>query len=150
MAKKTHYKATDRNGTVHTRSTESRAYTHVVLSRPSEAGYRAMAVSFTKQDAQNFAYYLGELGPSPKYHHDAAQLERIREQLMGCTDLESYRAAYIAKHLELHEKAVAAGRFEQFNAEGWCGSHELARRKAHSLRGKELIAEVLILEAVEV
>jgi hypothetical protein len=146
---KTHYAVTDRNGRTHKRSTESRTYTHVTLARESEPFYRSRAAQFTPTDESNYHYYLRELGPSPRYNHTQADLERIRARILG-PDLESHKAATIAQQMADHESQVASGRFDQFTDMGWSGSHELARKNAAKLRGRECWAEILILPAVVV
>jgi len=168
------YTATDANGLVHTRSTKTRSYTHMVVVKRSYEGDLAAAGAshWTKSDASNFDYYLRIAeGRSPHYPSvrwcakyadrytpaeiadedarltisDAAKVVEAKAQIDGHT-VDSYVAAQKAKRIARIERLKAEGHYERWYDAGWCGRLDLALKLAGSQKN---VAATAILEAKE-
>jgi hypothetical protein len=135
--------ATDRTGTVHTRNSANRVYTHTVVARPCYKSALEVAVSPGHQDESNFAYYAAYLdGTSrflvkPAYRSEEAHAEqcekdiaRAREKIGEAKTVAEYVAMKRQARLAAVEEARVAGGYEIFGNLGWCGRLDLAQKLA--------------------
>jgi hypothetical protein len=176
MAKKTNYIATDAAGVTHTRSTESRAYTHTVVRKGGYAVAMASALSASwgKTDRSNFDYYLriaegrSEFYPSTRYcakYADRHTPEQIAEEDARLTISDAQKVAeakavcagftadtYVAEQRRLRveriETKLAEGGYEVWHNMGWCGRLDLAQKLANASAGGDYVVAVLEAQAV--
>jgi hypothetical protein len=143
----TKFKATDRNGKVHTRSSINRTYTHMVVSRPK---IREFIVH--KVDRDNFWYHMAFIDGTSRWlekkpwesdeqYRKRAEYEvdRAKRALGNARTFD----AYVEKLLDQHEAWAATVKVDFFTSEGWCSRLDLAQKLASSLAGHR--AEVVIL-----
>jgi hypothetical protein len=148
---KTHYIATAPNGQVFTRSTESRAYLFCVVGRRCYAHALRFADQTYKVDADNFAYYQGEVGQNPKhgaFHSEEALAEMKRTVSIHVTP-ENYAKARRAERVARVEANKADGVYDQFVDLGWASRADLATKNASAHMGSRYV-DVRILPAVQV
>lgn len=151
--------ATDRNGTVHTRNSKGRVYTHCVAVRPSYEIALEDANSAYVLDKNNYEHYRAILDgtseflvqkswrtPEQQAENNAEIIERATKAIGDCDSLEAYREKNRKARVEAVEGQKARGYYDAFSVYGWNGSRSLAEKLASSLRGGTW-AEVVILEA---
>jgi hypothetical protein len=151
--------ATDRNGTVHTRNSAGRVYTHCVVARRSyenalkNASAKAWAYS-------GFDYWRAEADGCGKYQNQKAwetveqhasrvakEMKVAKEYLAGATNEAELKTIVIARQVAGVEANKANGYYDNLVCLGWNGSRSLAEKLASSNRAKGYYAEVMILEA---
>jgi hypothetical protein len=143
----TKFKATDRNGKVHTRSSINRTYTHMVVSRPKVREFTVNKVNW-----ENFWYHMAFIEGTSKWLRKKPWESNEQYQKRSVDDVErSKRAlgdartfeAYVDKLRGQHEAWAASVKVDAFASEGWCSRLDLAQKLASSLAGYR--AEVVIL-----
>lgn len=175
MPRKTIFTATDSNGFVHKRSTESRAYTHTVVVR---GGYQhdlagAADKAWDKSMVSNFEYYLAiaedrsPYYPTKRYRAENPAgwtAEQIAEEEAYLTAGDAESKAKAVREVEGHtvrsyvdaqrrdriaavEAKKAEGHYEKWLNAGWCGRLDLADKLAAKHRIGD--HEVAILPAVK-
>ncbi len=153
---KTKFTAKDKNGTIHTRTSDRREYTHTVVYLPSFEQDMACVDSDWKTDGSNFDYYTLIAGgndplPCRNYRTDparwtaeeiaAAEADAVERQKARIDDASARvmgktRQAYIAEHraervARIHAKK-AEGYYGIWQNAGWCGRLDLAHKLAAS------------------
>jgi hypothetical protein len=142
------FTVTDRNGTIHKRTSESRTYTHAVVARPSyEAAIsRLDNKALEKINRNNFAYHMAYVnGTSQWLERDcweseqqhqkrtAREIARSVDALEGCKTADEYVAMVRRFALDRIEGAHAIGFYDTFQCVGWCGRLDLAHKLASEL-----------------
>lgn len=153
--------ATDANGTVHTRNSENRVYTHCVAVRFSYEAALKSAQKTYKGDASNYAHYkayidgTSEFLVKPSYctdeHHAvecARAIANAKANIGDAKSLEEYTANNVAKAVAAVEKSKASGYYDAWQVIGWNSRRDLAEKEAARQRARDSVAEVQILEAV--
>lgn len=164
------------NGQTFTRSTASRAYTHMAAVRPSyDAALRnakadhcdvsnfnywlAMSQGISRSEArtgqvetQTLVEYHTSKWTTPEQAQERADRDQARaiENLKGATTVEEYTAARLADRIAAVEAQKADGYFDRFQDAGWASRLDLAQKNAASHAAKAWWAEAKVLEAVEV
>lgn len=159
---KTTFVAVDPNQVAHTRTSQSRTYTHCIVVRLSEPYARRMAEEAGSGGivASNFAHYQALIAgtssfsakgswETDEYHQArvASDIDRAKQHLKGAETLAEYRARLRYDAIQAHVEAVAAGRFTQYSAVAWAGRPDLAEAQVRQYTGKARIAEVLAIPA---
>lgn len=146
----TKFTATDPNGTVHTRTSKNRIYTHTVVYQRSKAAAIESAKAMHKQHLETGRYLLDciangkhlSLMKFGHYANDAGRhardVEDAKRSLRGLTTPEGYAAWMVADALE----KIEASDWSQYWNAGWCGRLELAQKLAASTNGVILVAKV--------
>lgn len=157
------YEAVMPDGRVAKRTSQSRVYSHCVAVRPSyeEALFRAKEIPPHLES--NFAYHMAFLDGTSKWlkrdpwqsdedhaRYCAKRVADAEKALMGCRDIRSWQQKLIERAVAAVEQNKANGAYDRWFAEGWCGRHDLAVKKAAGLRNKPYYAEVAILDAVKI
>jgi hypothetical protein len=158
------FTAVDPEGRVHTRTTQSRAYTHTVVALPNEAKTIAWVTSKEQrlQDENNFAHYAAYLDgtseflPRNLWEHDDAKFEaRVKkgianavERLAGASTAQEYADMRMKAVLERIADMKSNGFYDTYQSYGWCGRLDLAHKLKAKLEGQSWL-RVTILEAVK-
>lgn len=149
--------ATDRNGLVHTRNSQGRAYTHCVAVRPSYERALAEAQKGWKNAASDYAYFAERAaGRLEQYRWEdegqfairlANEVKHAQEQIAGCANAAEYVEKTRAEMIARVEARKAKGYYDTFEVIGWNGRLDLAQKEAARQHGRADLAEVCILEA---
>lgn len=142
---KTTFTAIDPNGTAHTRTSETRIYTHTVVGLPSLQ--RAILYTISKENRKSFvdsyphfAAYLDGTSRWLKKHdwetdakYDgrvAYEIARSEKELNGATCADEYGQMKIDAKLANLRKLEAEGYYNKYQNMGWCGRADLAAKLA--------------------
>src|SRR5437870_1681466 len=93
MAKKTTFTVTAPDGSVLTRTSENRTYTHAIIARPNYERAMDYAAKLSKVDAENYEFHVAmangshRLAARPDYRSEAEH-----SRLMACHTTEVARA----------------------------------------------------------
>lgn len=163
MAKTKHF-VIDPAGVKHTRTSESRKYSHTVVYQDSYEHAKLMAVAkdWEKTDRSNFAYYLSHVNGTSVYlakktwetdEQHAARVARevadAETRLNGCRDVESYLAMEQAQRLAAVEEKQAKGGFDRWCNAGWCGRIDLAHKLADKWTGPAYLNTTILDAQIE-
>jgi len=151
------------DGAVHTRTSQSRAYTHVLVGRRNQAAERAYAYGYQgdKTLRSNYRYdcfiaaqqagvparYEGSsTGYTFTYTQDA--IDRVKAHVGDCPTYADYVAKERAKLIARHEKSAACPDAYKLVALGWSSRADLAWKQAS--QHKSLIDIAVLPCAAEV
>lgn len=154
MAKRIIFTAIDPNGTVHTRTSDRREYTHTVVYQHDKAALMAYATGsdWTKSDGNNFDYRrecaagthpnVTKVTPADKFH-SSYTAEKIAEFQQAQREMNAKiiadakvetdgktREQYIAERQAERVARVEAEDFTIWHNAGWCGRLDLAQKLA--------------------
>lgn len=156
---KTHYIATDANGTVHKRSTDRRAYSHTVVVKKSKEG----AIERAKQTAVWERKNLQQMADQTAAGVEAYVADGLRRHpILGreyfeksFTETANRVAAFrggvdgeVAALLAQRLAAIEATDWNVWFNAGWCGRSDLAEKLSAQHRTSDYSA-VMVLDAVE-
>ena len=158
---KINYIATDANGTVHTRSTASRAYTHTVVVKRSKQGAIAQAnagVAHDLKEAREQFAFAAQSIEQIKAGFIARKLAILARDDEYATKRQIEGKAFVAQwgtpeayaaaqHVQQIAKIEATDWNVWFNV-GWCGRADLAAKLA-AQQDRARYSEVAILPATE-
>jgi hypothetical protein len=146
------------DGSIHTRTSKTRQYTHTVLARHNYAHDLALADSIRAVDANNFRYYFALAAGTHEHLRPVAwrtaeqnEAERARsmaqavEQMRGCQTAVEYQLAQRADRLARLAECKADGYYDQWVDLGWCGRLDLAHKLVASKRG--YYTDITVVEA---
>lgn len=157
---------TDAAGVVHTRKTV-RDYSHAVAFLPSIDAALRWSDCDWKSDGSNFEYWAkiaagNDPHPTRSYRDDPARwsAEEIAESLAWAAaqnaeriadaqartaghDRASYIAAQRAARVAIIREKEAAGYYQVWQIEGWCGRRDLAQKLAGKIADKASRVEIL-------
>lgn len=137
------FTAIDPNGTVHTRNSKERTYTHTVVGRYSATQHVLYAKSLAARKAHrsNFDYYLGFVDGTSQflirrsYETEESHLERTQKKILsaethleGIRDRNEWVEMRVQRDLENIQTRRKNGYYEVYHNLGWCGSLRLAQK----------------------
>lgn len=153
--------AIDANGQRHTRNSQNRTYSHVVVGRWNYAADLASAQSYDKCDLHrgNYEHFLSYVNGTSRFltrkswEQDddayatrvALDISRAVKAIGGAANLEEYRQLQRDKELARVAANKAAGEYEVYRDLGWAGRLDLAQKNAGSHAGR--FTDIQILEA---
>lgn len=160
---KTTFLATAPDGSIHTRTSENRRYTHTVVARRNYADALAHADRLIDADGDNFrfwsaiiaagGYYARRKLPRPARYteeqfaaHEAKEVADAKERIGGAPTETIYKVMKRDQRLADLAERKANGAFEVYFNCGWCGRLDLAQKLAASEQAKGYL-DVTILEA---
>lgn len=148
----TTFTAIDPSGTVHTRNSKERTYTHMVVGKLSWVEYTNMVTSKEARAVHRFNF---------KYHDAIAKgtsqwLDKLtdddrditisdaKDHLKGCDTAQDYENMMVNAALERIRHGIALGYFDKYRVIAWCGRPDLAaKRKATSQNRKWVDVTIL-------
>jgi hypothetical protein len=150
---------TDPNGTVHTRKSENRVYTHAVIARRSKARAVAfiMADDWAAREAHNFGYYTAMVAgthknakytlafekPEKREARRSQEVEFHKSILADAVDAEAFVAMVRKRALAQVEANAKKGVYTDYTVIGWNGRLDLAQKLASSNAARDVqIVEV--------
>jgi hypothetical protein len=155
--------ATGPNGEVFTRTSKTRAYSHMACGRPSLEYAMKTATSDSQRaaDLRNFDHWFKLSNGTSRFlvrkawEKDDAQYadrvagERARadEVLNGSATADDYAASQLAGRIARIEAAKVAGYYDRFIDLGWSSRLDLAQKVAASAGA--MYAETRVIEAVQ-
>jgi hypothetical protein len=144
------YAVTAPNGKVFKRKTD-RTYTHAVICRTDWAWRRHSAANPHPQGVavtiSNYGFNVRELGPNPRWSHTPEQLERMREQIAGCSDANDYVEKLKRAEMASVEADYLAKGDDDWGVVGFCGRLDLAQKLAS--KGLYHCKDLTVVEAVK-
>jgi hypothetical protein len=148
------------DGTVVTRNSENRTYTHLVAYRPSREHAEQRAMTVHPYMRSNHKYYVAcaaglheharAAEGDPQWKIDSAAQSRAKGEAYVAKygeDLETAMAMQVEEARIGVEKAAAKGYYDRWQVEGWSGRLDLAQKLLARTQGRESIAEARIIEA---
>ena len=131
------------------RSSDTRAYSHMVVARPSFASAIASAKRGSGCEASNFDYYQRVIAGTSRYTHSEDEVARAHDEVAGCADAQAYVQKKIDQAVAAVEGREATGYFDRFQDAGWASRLDLAE-KNRARHSDGYWEEARVLEAVEV
>jgi hypothetical protein len=154
MAKGLKFTATDSDGGVHKRSSQSREYAYTVVAKASYNHAMVVALELRKVDLDNFGYcfamaFKGGYDSRGMWLAPRNEKERqgYEDSLLGCKDAKSYQRKLVEKRRQGVEALLEAGFYDRWQNQGWCSRRDLAENLASNTRNKPYWAKVEILIA---
>lgn len=155
----TKFTAIDPNGTVHTRNSKSRTYTHMVVGLPSclVALRSAISSNFRKLNKSNFYYhkaladgtskFLTKSGWEDDAQHAARcdrEIKQATDFLRGCTTADEYADMQMHRMINVMHKRASDGYYDTYQSLGWCGRADLAHKLKLSSENQNWIGVTII------
>lgn len=156
------FTAVDPNGTVHTRNSKTRTYTHTVVALPSSLAstMAAMSTAARKMHRSNFKYHMAFVDGTSQWlqrntfetevqylERSAMEIERSAVELEGCDNAEDYVNMKIVQAYRGIREAMARGYYDTYQNLGWCGRADLAAKlKATSEARSWVSVTILVAE----
>ena len=159
MSKKTLHAATDPDGGVHKRTSQSRVYTHTVVACPSYRNALSWAQQILDVDRKNF-YFSHAMATKGEYLsagnrpvvlltvRDEADRQRHENSLEGCPDADTYAVLKRDQRIAKVTMLKAEGYYDRFVSLGWTGRRDLADKLAAKARASGYWENITILKAV--
>lgn len=143
------------DGSVATRNSKSRIYTHAVWVRHNRESAVKAANKVNQTDVSNYHFYRayldgtsewlgrGSYEDGERYAQRVAKEKANAEQaLAGCDSLEAWLEMRRQKALAV----IEAINWDEWDCVTWCGSRALAEKQKSSWGSKDWIAEAVISE----
>lgn len=156
------FTAIDLSGTVHTRTSKTRTYTHMVVGRLSSVAHtlRATSKEVRALHRKNFVYHdaiakgtsqwleRSRWETEEKYaQRRADDIAKSVNELKGCDNAQDYENMLVNAALEGIRHNMARGYYDKYHSLGWCGRADLAEKLKTTSQNRSWL-DVTILEAI--